>query len=222
MLIRYLMHFHAWAQRTLRQKKQIRPAITIVLISTGIGFLAYFLVLNEKALVPRFISGVDKGQELAASAEDTTLWLTIPKMARVDDLPVYDAPANDETALDASATHVRGTDFPWQRGGANSYIAGHRTGLPGTKSYLVFYDLNELKKNDEILVRDAKGVQYSYKVFDKAIVKPENWAFSQDDSDSSILTLVTCTLPDYQERLLVRAELEEVKRAHTPPQDSST
>ncbi len=186
-------------------------AVAMLLTVAGLCFLAYFLILREDALIPRFIFGIMKGTELEASEEATTLRLTIPKMAQVDNLPVYDAPWNDETALDASATHVQGTDFPWQQGEANMYIAGHRTGLPGTKSFLVFYDLNKLEKGDEVFVADSEGARYSYEVFDKFTVDPYGLNFPKSGSGKNIVTLLTCTLPDYDERLVVQAELKEVE-----------
>lgn len=88
--------------------------------------------------------------------------LTVPAMKRVDDLPVYDAaPSGYEAALKKSSVHVRSTGWPWQEG-ANVYIAGHRLGYPGTKSYLVFRDLLELENGDEVILTDASGTRYTY------------------------------------------------------------
>jgi sortase A len=197
-------------ERTRRQR--MVSLVAMILTVAGLGFLGYFLVLREDALVPRVVSSSIKGTELAASAKDTTLFLTVPKMARVEDLPVYDAPWNDETALDNSATHVQGTDFPWQQDEeANVYIAGHRVGFPGTKSFLVFYDLDKLEEGDEVLLTDSSGTQYAYKVFDKYTVDPYDWNFTEPAPGESILTLLTCTLPDYKERLVVQAELTEAE-----------
>ena len=103
--------------------------------------------------------------------EDNTLRLTIPKMERVRDLPVYDAPATDEATLAESALHVEGTGFPWEDG-ANVYIAGHRLGYEGEASHLVFYDLDVLQNGDEVVLTDANGTRYTYKVFTSFVVGP--------------------------------------------------
>ena len=89
-------------------------------------------------------------------------------------MPVYDAPRSGyDKALHDGVVHVRGTGFPWQRQ-ANVYIAGHRVGYPGTKSNLVFWDLNKLQKGDEILLTDSDGTRYTYKVFEKRIISPHD------------------------------------------------
>ena len=50
----------------------------------------------------------------AAVPEDDGRWLTIPKMARVRDLPVLTSPVGDEAALARSAPRVTGTGLPRQ------------------------------------------------------------------------------------------------------------
>jgi sortase A len=168
-------------------------------------------LLGEDALVPRAVESATQGEELAASApKDTTLQLTIPKMARVGDLPVYDAPWDDEAAIDASAAHLDSSGFPWQDG-ANVYIAGHRMGFPGTRSFLVFYDLDVLENGDEVFLTDAEGTKYTYEVFDQFVTDPYDWGPTDPEAGKSILTLQSCTLPDYTQRLIVQAELTKVE-----------
>ncbi len=104
--------------------------------------------------------------------------------------------------------HVRGTGFPWQRQ-ANVYIAGHRVGYPGTKSNLVFWDLNKVQKGDEILLTDSEGTRYTYKVFEKRIIAPSEVGILRPVKGKNIVSLQTCTLPDYSHRLIVRGELVE-------------
>jgi sortase A len=130
-------------------------------------------------------------------------------MRRVNQVPVYDGGANDEAALHDGTLHVRGTGFPWQDG-SNVYIAGHRMGFPGTKSYLVFWDLNVLENGDEVILTDANGTRYTYQVFKKVVVAPTDYHVTQPVAGRSVVTLQTCTLPDYSDRLIVRAELTSV------------
>ncbi len=135
--------------------------------------------------------------------------LTIPAMKRVEEIPVYDGPASDKEALHDGALHLRGTGFPWQSG-ANVYVAGHRLGFPGTKSYLVFWDLNKLGNGDEVILTDANGTRYTYEVFKKFIVDPSAFRVTRPLAGRSTVTLQTCTLPDYKQRLIVQAELTSV------------
>ena len=181
--------------------------LALILMVGGLGIVGYYLLLGEDALVPRAISTATEGEEVAASAtEDTTLKLTVPKMARVKDLPVYDAPWDDETALDASAAHLNTTGFPWQEG-ANVYITGHRMGFPGTKSFLVFYDQDKLENGDEVFLTDADGTRYTYRVYESFIAGPTETWVTEPVPGKSIVTLQTCTLPDYSQRIITRAEL---------------
>src|SRR5918999_2730496 len=200
--------------RRLRRRRRARrgfSGIFLVVVLAGLGLLGYALLLGEDALVPRAVESATQGEELAASApKDTTLQLTIPKMARVEDLLVYDAPWDDEAAIDASAAHLDSSGFPWQEG-ANVYIFAHRMGFPGTKSFLVFYDLDVLENGDEVFLTDADGTRYTYEVFTQFVTDPYDWGPTDPEAGKSILTLQTCTLPDYTERLIVQAELTKVE-----------
>jgi LPXTG-site transpeptidase (sortase) family protein len=132
-------------------------------------------------------------------------------MARVDKLPIYDAPWDSESALDVSASHLDSSGFPWQEG-SNVYISGHRMGFPGTKSFLVFYDLDVLEEGDEVILKDSEGTKYSYKVFTKYVADPYDWEPTESVEGKSVVTLQTCTLPDYTQRLIVQAELTDVEQ----------
>ncbi|BBL80473.1 hypothetical protein RxyAA322_23270 [Rubrobacter xylanophilus] len=164
---------------------------------------------------PRGFNVPDIGgaSQAVSGPEDKTLTVTIPDMARVKDATVPDAAGDDEEALrNNAAIHLRGTGFPWQRE-ANVYLAGHRLGYPGTDSFLAFYDLNKLEKGDEIFVTDADGRRYTYRVTREFIVKPTELWVTEPVPGRNVLTLQTCTLPDYSKRLIVRAELVDFARA---------
>jgi sortase A len=105
---------------------------------------------------------------------------------------------------------VRGTGFPWQDV-ANVYIAGHRVGYPGTKSNLVLWDLDKLEKGDEIFLTDADGTRYTYEVFEKRVISPHTVSIMRPTKGKNIISLQTCTLPDYSHRLIVQGELKGKK-----------
>ena len=158
-----------------------------------------------RSLPERVVEKV-KGPRIDAP-EEKTLKLTVPKLERVDGVPVYDAAKPEyEDAMHDGTVHVKGTGFPWQRG-ANVYIAGHRVGYPGTKSDLVFWDLDKLEDGDEILLTDADGKTYTYEVFDKFVVDPDAVRVLRPVPGKSVVSLQTCTLPDYSRRLVVQGEL---------------
>ncbi len=147
---------------------------------------------------------------------DLSMLLTVPEMKRVREVPVETAPARKEAALRYGALHVEGTGFPWQRG-SNVYIAGHRLGYPGTKSNLIFWDLPTLEMGDRVILEDSRGRTYEYAVFRELVVSPQEVRVTQPvPGKKSVVSLQTCTLPDYAKRLVVQAELV----AHDDPSGS--
>jgi sortase A len=79
-------------------------------------------------------------------------------------------------------------------------------GYPNTPSFLAFYDLDKLEKGDEVIVADADGGVYTYEVFKKTFVGPTDLSVTEPVRGKDIVTLQTCTLPDYSQRLIVQAE----------------
>jgi len=179
----------------------VAALFSTLLILAGLAIIGYSLLIQDP-LAFTALFGSDTPKE-------STMTLTIPDMKHVDEVPVYDGPANDKAALHDGALHLNETGFPWQQG-SNVYIAGHRLGFPGTKSYLVFWDLNELEDGDQVVLTDANGTRYTYEVFKKFVVAPDEYYVTQPVSGSSIVTLQTCTLPNYSDRLIVQAELTSV------------
>jgi sortase A len=141
----------------------------------------------------------------AAPPKSERLTLSIPTLKRVQDIPVYTGDSGDKGKLAAGALHLDDTGFPWQAG-SNVYIAGHRLGYPRTKSWLVFWNLNRLEPGDRLYLEDADGRRYKYVVFDKEVVEPSDTSVKKPIKGKSILTLQTCTLPDYKDRFIVRAQ----------------
>jgi len=157
-----------------------------------------------------------KGKEkklVAKRPEDRTLKLTIPAMKRIDNDTI---PTGVGTKMklfhDYAGVHLAGTDFPWRKDG-NVYIAGHRLGFKHTDSWLAFHDLEALKKGDKVYVTDANGTKYTYVIFVKKIVEPRDLSVLRPIKGKSILSLQTCTLPDYKDRVVYQAELKDVQKA---------
>lgn len=138
--------------------------------------------------------------------EDNAMKLTIPKLQRAKGVPVYTTFADDEESLGAGTIHLDGTGYPWEPG-SNVYIAGHRLGYPNTESFLVFYDLNKLQNGDRVVLRDSAGTKYIYRVFNRLVTTPQDLSVTEPIPGRNIVSLQTCTLPNYAERLVVQAEL---------------
>jgi LPXTG-site transpeptidase (sortase) family protein len=138
--------------------------------------------------------------------ENKTLEVSIPEMGRVENDRVPNTAGDDEPALKKNvAVHLEGTGHPWQEE-ANVYLAGHRIGFPGTDSFLGFYRLDKLDKGDKIYLTDAAGEKYTYRVYRQEVVRPTNTSVTEPVPGRNILTLQTCTLPNYTQRLIVQAE----------------
>lgn len=154
-----------------------------------------------------------QNEESAEAPEDKTLRLTVPAMARVDNAEIPSGPGNRESLFrENTAVHVKGTDFPWEDE-ANVYIAGHALGYPGTESYLAFNDLGELQNGDEVFLEDANGTRYTYEVFNTLVVEPTNLSVLDPIDGKNIVSLQSCTLPDYSDRIIVQAELKDTEKA---------
>ncbi len=200
-------------------RKAVLTITSLVLIGSGVVLAAFFF-LNSGASNTATNSNEPEGfnvpdvgtaqeEQAAGGPEDKTLTVTVPKMERIKEADIVDAEGSDEDALkNYAGLHLKGTGFPWQEE-ANVYLAGHRLGYPGTDSFLAFYDQDNIENGDEIYVTDANGKEYIYRVFENLVVNPEDVWVTDPVPGKNILTLQTCTLPDYSQRLVTRAELVE-------------
>lgn len=117
--------------------------------------------------------------------DDPTLLLSVPKLG------VYGAVVIDgEAGLEIGAQHVYG--YPWEKED-NTYIAGHRIGFPGTGSDHIFYNLPLMARGDEIILTDANGREYTYRVSEVFAVSPsDSWVMDPIEG-RDVISLQTCT-----------------------------
>ena len=114
--------------------------------------------------------------------------------------------SDEQRVLDRGLMHLPQTSRPWERGKArNVYVVGHRMGWPGTKSWKIFYRLDELKSGDQ-LVLTAGGETYRYKVTEKFVVTPWDVWVTEPVKGRDLLTLQTCIGPNFSQRLIIRAD----------------
>ncbi len=125
-------------------------------------------------------------------------------------LGLYDMPvASSERLedLDNGLVRVPETSLPWDGGDQrNVYIAGHYLGRAETASRLAFYNLDELKTGDELVLKDGQGRAYKYRVSEKFAAGPEDSWVMGEVRDRDMVTLQTCIPPDFGKRLIVRAD----------------
>jgi sortase A len=150
-------------------------------------------------------------EEAMAIPDDPTLYLTVPKLGIYGHTVRND---DSEAALDLGAIKVPGTDFPWQKGDTNTYIACHRLGWPGTESYNQCLNLPSIQEGDEIILGDANGAVYDYRVSETLTVGPNDSWVMKPIADEDMVSLQTCieapgdflTLgPNWSARFVVRA-----------------
>ena len=201
-----------------RSRNIISWVLSLAMIGAGVALIASFFLAGTQSTatnssdpggfnVPKLEPAQDGGA--IAGPEDKTLKLTVPAMDKIEDDEIPSTTGTDEEALKThAAIHLEGTGFPWQEE-ANVYVAGHRLGYPNSESFLTFWDLNNLKDGDKVFITDAAGTEYTYEVFKEVTVSPADLSVTDPVPGKNILTLQTCTLPDYSQRLIVQAELVE-------------
>ena len=131
--------------------------------------------------------------------------LTIKSLG-LHNVPIFDS--NSRWALHNGVAHMPGTSFPWSSAPQrNVYLSGHRLGWRGTESHLVFYDLDELGRGNEILLKNRDGKKFRYRVTESFITGPgDRWVMGQVPG-RDMVTLQTCTpIPKFDKRLIVRAD----------------
>ena len=198
--------FESWT-RTDNEDTVYRRSKARRRMSRGtLALVGVALILLSVGWVVADVQEVGNAGAAAATPKSERLKLSVPKLERVRDIPVYTGESGDKGKLAAGALHLEDTGFPWQAD-SNVYIAGHRLGYPRTKSWLVFWHLNKLERGNKVVLEDAEGRRYEYEVFDKEVVEPSDTSVKKPVKGKSIVTLQTCTLPNYKDRLIVQAEL---------------
>jgi sortase A len=150
----------------------------------------------EEANSPRHYGGLVDGAIMALTIEEIGIY----------DAPVYDSMSS--WALAQGIGHAPETSLPWsntpQR---NVFLAGHRMGFRGTWSRMIFYNLDELRGGERVVLEDREGRTYEYEVREVFVAEPTDvWVMGQVRG-RDMLTLQTCTpIPTFNKRLIVRAD----------------
>jgi sortase A len=116
------------------------------------------------------------------------LWMSIPALGLYDN---YVTNSGAEADMDYGAIKLPETGFPWQDN-ANTYIAAHRLGWPGTASDHQFYNLPLLAYGDKIYLGDVNGTTYTYEVTEFHEITPDETWITAPQAGRDMLSLQTC------------------------------
>jgi sortase A len=91
--------------RTRSPGSILARSIAPLLVFTGLFVIGYSLLIHDP-----FAAAALLGPD---APKNSTMKLTIPEMQRVQNVPVYDGPMTDKSALHDGVLHVNSTGFPW-------------------------------------------------------------------------------------------------------------
>ncbi|MBA2376631.1 MAG: sortase [Actinomycetota bacterium] len=148
----------------------------------------------------------DAAAPASGGGESGAMTLSIPKLD-IEDLSIPEGSTQKELD-DEGIIHMAGSGVPW-RDGSNTFIVGHALGFMQTEVPYVFYDLDEMDPGDEILITDPRGNEYTFEVYDRMVVEPQDyWVTFPSTNDETIVSLQSCTpIPTFEKRLIVQGRL---------------
>ena len=131
--------------------------------------------------------------------------LTVPELG-LEDVAVPTGFRQEE--LDREGLlRIKESGLPWEEG-SNTFIAGHALGFPRTRVPRAFHGLGALAPGDEILLESADGRRYTFRVYDRMTVEPDDTWVTHPVEGKTVVSLQTCTpIPTFEDRLIVRGEL---------------
>jgi len=143
---------------------------------------------------------------------DSTFGIVIPKIranaAVIPNVDPYDAKAYQQ-ALTRGVAHARGSVYPGRIG--NVFIFSHSSVdfYKALQYNSVFYLLDKLDTNDEILLY-FNSEKFTYRVIEKKLVEPSTVFYLTEKTKDKLVTLMTCWPPGTTfKRLIVRGILQE-------------
>ena len=89
--------------------------------------------------------------------------------------------------------------------GSNTFLVGHALGFEQTKRPYIFYKLGKLRPGDRVILRQGDR-KYVYRVYDRLRVRPQDYWVTRPVEDKEMVSLQSCTLPDFEKRIVIRAE----------------
>lgn len=157
-----------------------------------------------EASIEEKFKDIHEGQEYLGATSDKKVYFTNETFAILEleelNIKVSIVEGIDKDALRLSAGHFPGTAFP---GEGNFVIAGHSSFV----YTCLFNDMHKAKLDNIITVKTKDGT-ITYKISEIYTTSPYDLSVLEN-TDESILTIVTCT-SDGTERLIIKAtQIEE-------------
>lgn len=131
--------------------------------------------------------------------------ITVPRLGLKD---VAVRTGSSQAELDREGIlRLRGSGLPWIAG-SNTFIAGHALGFPRTRVPYAFYKLDKMRPGDEIFIDDSDGRRYTFMVYDRMTVEPDDYWVTYPVEGKTVVSLQSCVpIPTFENRLVVRGEL---------------
>ena len=107
----------------------------------------------------------------------------------------------EQSNLRCAIGHMIGTAHIGQKG--NCVLAGHRGGIYGS----FFKHIDQLENGAEVKVINMRKETYTYEVYDRFIVSPDDMSVTADIDNETTLTLISCE-DNGATRLIVRCRLK--------------
>ncbi|MBI2589388.1 class D sortase [Candidatus Saccharibacteria bacterium] len=201
------------AKRLPPEVRQYRPPRHVRSIVFGLlaGFIAVLILLfsffNERIIAP-FIQpsrNIANTPLISDAAVGTAPEIIIPKI-NVQIPVVYDVKTTKEDAvlagLENGVVHYADSAQPGQNG--NVVIVGHSSNniFNKGKYKFAFVLLNRLDNGDSFYLQ-KDGKRYTYQVYQRTVVKPEDVSVLGDKDKPATATLITCDPPGTSTNRLV-------------------
>lgn len=178
-------------------RQRLRLVGNILITVSFIGFVfTFYPVLS--AYFPTQISRPNS---------QSGLFITVPKINAQAPIIEQVDPFNQteyKEALSRGVAHAKNTKLPGENG--MTFLFAHSSGMPWelTRFNTVFLRLGELKKGDTIVIyKDAK--QFTYTVFDKKEVWPNEVNYLLDTSKDQLILQTCVPIGTSLKRLLIFA-----------------
>jgi LPXTG-site transpeptidase (sortase) family protein len=209
---------HHSVSKNQKAKLSAKAHFKSLLFGLSMGAVMLLVLLfgffNERFLAPfitpsRNVSSTPIIVDPSSTTAGPESLIIIPKI-NVEVPVVYDTPTIQEKdiqkGLESGVVHYVTTPNPGEQG--NSVVVGHSSNniLNGGKYKFAFVLLNKLENGDTFSMTKG-GKRYTYKIYDKKIVKPNDLSVLGKNDKPSTVTLITCDPPGTSlNRLIVVGE----------------
>jgi sortase A len=187
---------------SLKAKQHFQSLLFGLAMGSIVVLIMLFGLFNDRFIAPfispsKQVSNTPIIIDSATTAVGSVPKIIIPKI-NVEIPVIYDEPSLQEgaiqKALERGVVHYANTPNPGELG--NAVIFGHSSNniLNKGQYKFAFVLLNKLEIGD-VFFLTKDGVRYSYKIYDKKIVKPTDLGVLNATSKPATATLITCDPP---------------------------